>query len=126
MAAVARGNRKDSVATGHGCDSTTTTNICSSDVFANGIGIARKGDMITIHTIKAGKVCVPHSAVINAGSASVFVNGIPMARRGDSADSGRITSGSSNVFAGSLIIQISTREGYTMTTETGLTLIGEL
>lgn len=97
MPAVAR--KGDQVNTGHECDTITTTNVCSSTVFVNGKGVNRKGDEITIHTIKAGKVCVPHSAVINVGSSTVFVDGIPLARLGDSTDSGTIISGSSNVFA---------------------------
>lgn len=98
MPSVAR--KGDSVNTGHGCNSTTTTDACSSTVFVNGIGVNRKGDMITMHTIPAGKYCVPHSANINAGSSTVFVDGKSVARQGDSADSGSITSGSASVFAG--------------------------
>ena len=65
-------------------------------------GVERKGDPAAPHTIPAGSppVCVPHSAVINAGSGTVFVNKKPIARIGDSCDAGAITGGSSNVFAG--------------------------
>jgi uncharacterized Zn-binding protein involved in type VI secretion len=100
MAAVARGSGTDKINTGHGCTTTTTTNVCSSNVFVNNKGVCRKGDAITSHTKPAGKNCVNHSASINAGSATVFVNGIPIARNGDSADAGSISSGSANVFAG--------------------------
>jgi uncharacterized Zn-binding protein involved in type VI secretion len=100
MSKVARKNGADTVNTGHGCDSTTVTDVGSSSVFVNGIGVCRKGDRIKIHTIPSGSSCVPHTAVINVGSSSVFVNGIAIARLGDSADAGNISSGSNNVFAG--------------------------
>jgi uncharacterized Zn-binding protein involved in type VI secretion len=37
---------------------------------------------------------------VNVGSSTVFVVGKAIARIGDSTDSGQMTSGSSNVFAG--------------------------
>jgi len=95
--------RKDDVTTtGHGCSATTTVVGPSGDVFCNTRGVERKGDPAAPHTIPAGSppVCVPHSAVINAGSGTVFVNKKPIARIGDSCDAGAITGGSSNVFAG--------------------------
>lgn len=98
MPAVAR--KGDTVVTGHACDTTTTINEHSPNVFANGINVSRKGDALTVHTILSGEECVPHSSKINAGSGTVYVNGIPLARVGDSADSGSIISGSGNVFAG--------------------------
>ena len=100
MPEVARGTATDSVNTGHGCDATTTTDVCSSNVLVNGIGACRKGDAITTHNTPSGDNCVPHTPAINAGSDTVFVNGIPIARNGDSADSGNISSGSSDVIAG--------------------------
>ena len=95
--------RKDDVTTtGHGCSATTTVVGPSGDVFCNTRGVERKGDPAAPHTIPAGSppVCVPHSAVINAGSGTVFVNGKAIARVGDSCDAGAIFNGSSNVFAG--------------------------
>lgn len=97
MPAVARNG--DPTTTGHGCDSTTTVTGPSSNVFANSIGVERKGDPTSPHTINAGRSCVPHSASINAGSGNVYVNNIPIARVGDSTDGGAIISGSPNVFA---------------------------
>jgi uncharacterized Zn-binding protein involved in type VI secretion len=88
----------DPTTTGHGCDAVTTVTGSSTNVFANGIGVERKGDPTSPHTIPAGSACVPHSAVINVGSPNVFTNGIPTARVGDSTDGGAITSGSPNVF----------------------------
>ena len=93
----------DATTTGHGCSATTTVVGPSGDVFCNTRGVERKGDPAAPHTIPNSAtppVCVPHSAVINAGSGTVFVNGKPIARIGDSCDAGAITGGSSNVFAG--------------------------
>lgn len=100
MSAVARGDGSDTVSTGHKCTATTTTKVCSSNVFVNNKGVCRKGDTITVHTTKVGDSCVNHTAAINAGSGSVFVNGIAIARKDDSADAGKISSGSADVFAG--------------------------
>jgi uncharacterized Zn-binding protein involved in type VI secretion len=97
---IARGSGTDTVSTGHGCTSTTTTDKCSSDVIINGKGACRLGDTITIHTYPVGDSCVPHTASITSASSSVFVNGIAIARDTDSADSGSISSGSTDVFAG--------------------------
>jgi uncharacterized Zn-binding protein involved in type VI secretion len=101
MPAVAR--QGDPTTTGHGCDATTTITGPSTDVFANSIGIERKGDPVSPHTIPAGPVCVDHSAIINVGSPTVFVNGKPLARVGDSTDGGAITAGSPNVFSGTFV-----------------------
>jgi|TARA_R110002074_G_scaffold347258_1_gene517656 uncharacterized Zn-binding protein involved in type VI secretion len=96
----------DVTSTGHGCSATTTLAGPSTNVFCNTKGVERKGDPLAAHTIPftfstpPGPVCIPHAAFINAGSGTVFVNGKPIARVGDSADSGAITTGSSNVFAG--------------------------
>ena len=100
MPGIVRKDGTDSINTGHGCDSSTVTQAGSGNVFVNGKGACRKGDIIQIHTIPSGSSCVPHTAKINNGSGSVFVNGIPVARNGDSADVGNISSGSGNVFAG--------------------------
>jgi uncharacterized Zn-binding protein involved in type VI secretion len=97
MPAVARNG--DPTTTGHGCDGTTTVTGPSGNVFANNIGVERKGDPTSAHTINSGRSCVPHSAVINAGSGNVFVNNKAIARVGDSTDGGAITAGSGNVFA---------------------------
>jgi uncharacterized Zn-binding protein involved in type VI secretion len=98
MPAIAR--KGDPITTGHGCDAVSTVGVGSSDVFINGIAVARKGDSISPHTIRSGNRCVSHSAVINAGSGSILVNGIPIARVGDSADAGAIIGGSGDVNAG--------------------------
>ena len=97
MPAVARIG--DEISTGHGCDGTSTIAEGSNNVFCNNIGVSRKGDAITVHTIPSGSSCVPHNSVINEGSPNVFVNNIEMARVGDSADQGSITAGSPDTFA---------------------------
>jgi uncharacterized Zn-binding protein involved in type VI secretion len=97
MPAVARIG--DTIATGHGCDGTTTLTGPSTDVFANNIGIERQGDPTVVHRLTGRGCSVTHTAVINVGSGDVFVNNKPIGRVGDSADAGSITSGSPNVFA---------------------------
>ena len=98
MPGVARQN--DSFSTGHGCTGTSSITGPSTDVFVNGRGVERKGDPSVPHTIKSGRKCRVHTVNIASGSGTVFVNGKPIARIGDSIDSGSITGGSDNVFAG--------------------------
>jgi len=71
---------------------------CSSNVFANGIGISRQGDNNTTHLLP-GDPCPPHSAAIAVGSTTVFVNGKGCGRVGD-ATCTSVAAGSPNVFAG--------------------------
>lgn len=96
MPAVARQN--DTFNTGHRCTSVSQITGPSTDVFANGRGVERKGDPSVVHG--DGRRCKPHTVNISSGSGTVFVNGRPIARVGDSIDSGAIKSGSENVFAG--------------------------
>ncbi len=98
MPKVARQN--DQFKTGHGCATTSTVTGPSTDVFANGRGVERKGDPSVVHSIKRGSKCKPHTVNISGGSSTVFVNGKPIARVGDAIDNGSITTGSDNVFAG--------------------------
>ena len=98
MPAIARIG--DSIATGHGCDGSTTLTGPSGDVFANNIGIERQGDPTVSHRVSGRNCSNSHTAIVNAGSGSVFVNNKAIARLGDSADAGSITSGSPTVFAG--------------------------
>lgn len=90
----------DSIATGHGCDGTTTLTGPSGDVFANSLGVERQGDPTVVHALTGRGCSIRHAAAVNVGSGSVFVNGKSIARVGDSADAGSITSGSPTVFAG--------------------------
>lgn len=99
MPAVCR--KGDSLSTGHICSSTTTLDTPSqSTVKANGILIARVGDSTVSHPFPPSPPCAPHVANVNAGSSTVRVAGQFVARIGDSADSGQMTSGSSNIFVG--------------------------
>lgn len=124
MPAVARMSGQDTVSTGHDCDATTVTDVGSPNVFVNGVGACRQGDAIQIHSIKVGQYCVPHSAQINAGSNSVYVNGKPIARNGDFTDAGTLSSGSSNVFAGTGSFSLVTQEGFQLITEDGFIFEG--
>jgi len=91
----------DVVATGHGCDGTTTIADSNTDhtVHANGIPIIVVGAPTVAHNTPPGP-CHTHTAVTNTGSASVFINGIAISRIGDSTDAGTMISGSPNVFIG--------------------------
>lgn len=100
MPAVARKNGTDSVATNHGCDTTTVTDQGSSDVFVNDIGAVRAGDLCEPHTTPVGDSCVPHTVPLSSYSGTVFVNGKGIGRKGDFYNGHQITSGSGNVFAG--------------------------
>jgi uncharacterized Zn-binding protein involved in type VI secretion len=100
MTGVARKDGTDTINTGHGCDSTTVTDVGSDNVFINSKGACRINDTIRVHNVPSGNNCVPHTAEITSGSSKVFVNSKAIARDGDSADSGNISSGSNNVFAG--------------------------
>jgi len=55
----------------------------SSDVFINGRGAARVGDLAVPHLRPCGPVCCVHAPPIVTGSLSVFINGRPAARQGD-------------------------------------------
>ena len=91
----------DSLSTGHICSSTTTLDTPGqSTVRANGILIARVGDPTVSHPFPPAPPCAPHVANVNAGSSTVRIAGAFVARIGDSADSGTMTSGSSNIFVG--------------------------
>ena len=72
----------------------------SSDVFANGIGVSRQGDLNTGHLLPPNiPPCPGHSAPIASGSSTVFVNGKGCGRVGD-ATCTSVAAGSPNVFAG--------------------------
>ena len=92
----------DSLSTGHGCTSTTT--IASSNtngtVKANGINIIVVGAPTVSHPAPPNPPCPPHVRFLNVGSTTVKINGIAVGRVGDSADSGAMTSGSSNISIG--------------------------
>jgi len=98
---VARGFTTDTVITQHLCTHTTTTAGGSTRVFANGIGVARLGDLSTSHTILVGPACVAHSPVLNTSSRTVFADGLGLARKTDAYNSTEVIStGSPTVFCG--------------------------
>ena len=97
MPAVCRGDSVDIDVT-H-C-STPSRDARSGDVFVNGTGISREGDVNTSHK-EPGAPCPDHTAPIAVGSTTVFVNGQGCGRVGDAISScTSVASGSSNVFAG--------------------------
>ena len=72
----------------------------SPNVFANGKGVSRQGDVNTTHLLP-GVPCPSHSAGITTGSTTVFTNNKGTGRTGDAITG--CTScgdGSTNVFAG--------------------------
>jgi uncharacterized Zn-binding protein involved in type VI secretion len=72
----------------------------SSDVFINGIGVSRQGDVNTSHLLP-GAPCPSHSAAITTGSTTVFANGKGVGRIGDGISGcTSVAAGSPNVFAG--------------------------
>ena len=77
-----------------------TRAVGSGNVFANGIGVSRQGDVNTTHLLP-GRPCPPHTAAITTGSTTVFVNGKGCGRVGDGiTDCTSVAAGSDNVFAG--------------------------
>jgi len=72
----------------------------SSNVFVNGIGVSRQGDVNTAHLLP-GAPCPTHAAGIASGSSTVKVNGKGCGRVGDGISAcTSVAAGSSNVFAG--------------------------
>lgn len=72
----------------------------SSDVFVNGIGWSRQGDVNTTHLLP-GSPCPPHAAPITTGSSKVIVNNKGAGRVGDAITAcTSVAAGSPDVFAG--------------------------
>jgi uncharacterized Zn-binding protein involved in type VI secretion len=103
MAAIARGNETDTVAspdgTGPICALPTTqaTEQCSGNVLINGIGIVREGDYMKHHP---GPGCGDHAPTLSSFSSTVKANGKGVGRVGDDYAGHVITSGSGNANAG--------------------------
>lgn len=100
MSGIARKGGTDTIVTNHGCDAITSTKEGSENVFVNGKGAVRSGDLCEVHTILVGNSCVPHQVPLTASSSSVFVNGKAVCRKNDGGSGHVITSASENVFAG--------------------------
>lgn len=111
MPKVARGDSVDTVTTNHDCadcDSETNTDCIgitntdgmSVNVFVNGTGVHRKGDLTIPHPIGAPE-CSDHTSGITTGSTTVFANSLGIARIGDMYDDGEeVKTGSPTVFSG--------------------------
>lgn len=95
--AVGDKNPNDGIA----CDAaptTTSTNVCSGKVFAEGTGVVRKDDAVTAHTFPG---CETHTPGLSSYSSKVKIENKGAGRKGDTYQCGaEITSGSSKVFLG--------------------------
>ncbi|MDC0002424.1 hypothetical protein OAP94_00555 [bacterium] len=98
MPLIAR--KTDTVATGHGCTSTTTLDTPGqSFVKVQGQLVARLGDPTVPHT-HAPPACPTHVEYVNGSSSVVKIAGQFVGRVGDGCDAGTITSGASFVNVG--------------------------
>lgn len=80
--------------------SVPTRALGSTNVFVNGKGWSRQGDINTPHLLP-GSPCPTHVAPITVGSTTVFVNGRGAGRVGDALTGcTAVAQGSTNVFAG--------------------------
>jgi uncharacterized Zn-binding protein involved in type VI secretion len=100
MPAIARKSGTDSVSINHAtCQGSTITNVGSSNVFVNNIGVVRKDDPVESHTFSP-PACPSHAPGLVSFSPNVFANSLNIGRLGDAYGCGAtISSGSSNVFA---------------------------
>ena len=72
----------------------------SVNVFAEGLGISRQGDLNNAHLLP-GSPCPSHAAPITLGSVTVFVNNKGCGRIGDSVTAcTSVATGCPTVFAG--------------------------
>ena len=100
MAAVARKNGSDSILTGHAGSNVTYTDEGSNNVFVNGEGVVRFGDLQQQHEITVGLSTANHAFTLSSSSLTVFVNGKGAGRKGDDYNGEIIISGSNDVFFG--------------------------
>ncbi len=88
--------RLGDICTGHGCHPGRPNVQASDDVYINGRGAHRRGDMWAIHC--CGSDC--HGSILDNGSPTVFVNGKRLGRVTDPVECGSLcATGSPNVFA---------------------------
>ena len=72
----------------------------SPNVYCNGTGISRQGDLNDGHLLPP-EPCLTHQAPIEIGSTTVFINGKGCGRIGDAiSECTSVATGSFNVFAG--------------------------
>lgn len=89
--------RLSDIGSGHGCYPSRNNITASLDVFVDGRGAHRFGDVWAPHSC-SGKT---HSGVLITGSTTVFVNNRPVGRIGDVVSCGStIITGSVDVFSG--------------------------
>jgi len=97
MPAVCRGSLEDK--DGFHCSQPSRLGN-SHNVFVNGIGISRQGDLNDSHLLP-GVPCPSHQAPITTGSTTVFINGKGCGRIGDGVTGcTSVATGSPDVFAG--------------------------
>lgn len=82
---------------GHGCYPPRPIITASDSVFVNGIGAARKDDILAVHTCNSSS----HNGYISSGSSTVYINGRRAGRIADAVSCGSVVAqGSPNVFVG--------------------------
>ena len=85
MPLIARGFATAIVATNHagspGCvgPSEQTSNLCSPNVFVEGVGVVRLGDIMNSHATPSN-LCLPHAPALATASSNVFANNIAVGR----------------------------------------------
>jgi uncharacterized Zn-binding protein involved in type VI secretion len=97
----------------HGCTTQGEMDLVSTNVFANGLGVARHSDKTDQHTIPTKTLdgydedgvpqysypCLPHRGSLSSSASTVYVNGRLIGRKGDRCDTGTVSQGSGDVFA---------------------------
>ena len=92
-------SRVGDIALGHGSFPPTPAIAGSSDVFACGPAVHRKGDAILLHPSPSPSP--PHPRAASSGSGTVFTNSKPTVRIGDSVDcGGSLAQGCATVLVG--------------------------
>lgn len=95
---MASATRLGDLNTGHDNCAPRQLITASENVYVNGRGAGRVGDMYASHSCLEHP---PHNDYIAAGSATVFINGISAGRIGDAvAIGGAVAQGSEDVFIG--------------------------
>ena len=91
----------DAVATGHGCDATTTLDSPSQGtVYIESQLACRLGDPTVTHQFpnpSAPPAYIPHVHTIGGSNGTVYIAGVKASRKGDSCDAGSITGSASKV-----------------------------
>jgi uncharacterized Zn-binding protein involved in type VI secretion len=89
----------DSLSTGHICAATTTLDSPGqSDVYCEGLLVARVTDPTVAHPFPPAPPCAPHVASVNVGSPTVYCHGKKVTFITASADAGGMTGGNGTVW----------------------------